>query len=129
MEENITLVNLHSTKQESGKDLLRYIHRFRDISLDCYVNYEEGKRVEVCIDNMLLEFHAHLENLDISRFAQLLQKARKRELSIKPHVEKAKEKKSKPQVLIMSAGNNKCKKPTEKIFNEPPIGIPNRGNW
>ena len=30
-EEKITLVKLHTTKQESGEDLLHYIHRFRDI--------------------------------------------------------------------------------------------------
>ena len=40
MEEKITLVNLHSTKQRNGEDLLGYIHRFHDISLDCYANYE-----------------------------------------------------------------------------------------
>ena len=67
--EKMTLVNLHTTKQANGKDLLRYIHRFRDISLDCYANYEEGELVGVYIDNMLPEFRAHLENLDISRFA------------------------------------------------------------
>ena len=56
VEEKITLVNLHTTKQTSGEDLLHYIHRFRDISLDCYANYEEGELVGVCIDNMLPEF-------------------------------------------------------------------------
>jgi hypothetical protein len=55
-EEKITLVNLHTTKQASGEDLLRYIHRFRDISLDCYANYKEGELVGVRIDNMLPEF-------------------------------------------------------------------------
>ena len=55
-EEKITLVNLHTTKQVSGEDLLHYIHRFRDISLDCYANYEESELVGVCIDNMLPEF-------------------------------------------------------------------------
>uniref|UniRef100_A0A2N9I2Z5 Uncharacterized protein n=1 Tax=Fagus sylvatica TaxID=28930 RepID=A0A2N9I2Z5_FAGSY len=91
-EEKITLVNLHTTKQANGEDLLRYIHRFRDISLDCYANYEEGELVGVCIDNMLPEFRAHLENLDISRFGQLLQKARKTALSVKPHTEKPRRK-------------------------------------
>ena len=38
----------------------------------------------MCIDNMLLEFRAYLENLDISQFAPLLQKARKTVVSIKP---------------------------------------------
>uniref|UniRef100_A0A2N9ER61 RNA-directed DNA polymerase n=1 Tax=Fagus sylvatica TaxID=28930 RepID=A0A2N9ER61_FAGSY len=124
VEEKITLVNLHTTKQTNREDLLRYIHRFRDISLDCYANYEEGKLVGVCIDNMLPEFRAHLENLDISRFAQLLQKARKTALSVKPHTEKPKERKSQPQVLTVSAVNNKRKKSNERSFEEPPPSVP-----
>jgi hypothetical protein len=123
-EEKITLVNLHTTKQTNGEDLLRYIHRFRDISLDCYANYEEGELVGVCIDNMLPEFRAHLENLDISRFAQLLQKARKTALSVKPHTEKPKEKKSQSQVLTVSTVNNKRKKSSERSFEEPPPPVP-----
>uniref|UniRef100_A0A2N9FG65 Integrase catalytic domain-containing protein n=1 Tax=Fagus sylvatica TaxID=28930 RepID=A0A2N9FG65_FAGSY len=92
--------------------------------LDCYANYEEGELVGVCIDNMLPEFRAHLENLDISRFAQLLQKARKTALSVKPHVEKPKEKKTQPQVLTVSTVNNKRKKSNEKSFEEPPPPVP-----
>jgi hypothetical protein len=69
VEEKITLVNLHDTKQQIGVDLVKYIHHFRDMSLDCHVKYQEGELVEVCIDNLLPEFRAHLENLDISRFA------------------------------------------------------------
>jgi hypothetical protein len=41
-EEKITLVDLQTTKQISGEDLLHYIHRFCDISLDIYANYEKG---------------------------------------------------------------------------------------
>jgi hypothetical protein len=85
---------------------------------------EEGELVGVCIDNMLPEFRAHLENLDISRFGQLLQKARKTALSVKPHVEKPKEKKTQPQVLTVSTVNNKRKKPNEKSFEEPPPPVP-----
>ena len=96
VEEKVTLTNLHSTKQGNGKDLLKYIHHFHDISLDCYANYEESELVGVCIDNMSPKFRAHLQNLDISRFAQLLQKARKTALSIKPHFEKTREKKNPP---------------------------------
>uniref|UniRef100_A0A2N9HWS0 Integrase catalytic domain-containing protein n=1 Tax=Fagus sylvatica TaxID=28930 RepID=A0A2N9HWS0_FAGSY len=46
VEEKITLVNLHSTKQQTGKDLVKYIHRFRDVSLDCHVKYQEGELIE-----------------------------------------------------------------------------------
>ncbi len=103
---------------------MKYIHRFRDISLDCHVKYEESELVEVCMDNMLPEFRAHLENLDISQFAPLLQKARKTALSVKPHSEKVREKKSQHQAFTVSTAaapsGNKRKRPVEKIFEEPP---------
>ena len=90
----------------------------------CSANYEEGELVRVCIDNILPEFRAHLENLNISRFAQLLQKARKTTLSVKPHTEKPKEKKSQPQVFTMSTVSNKRKKSSERSFEEPPPPVP-----
>uniref|UniRef100_A0A2N9II49 Retrotransposon gag domain-containing protein n=1 Tax=Fagus sylvatica TaxID=28930 RepID=A0A2N9II49_FAGSY len=106
-EEKITLVNLHSTKQLIEEDLVKYIHRFRDVSLDCHVKYQKGELVEVCIDNMLPEFRAHLENLDITRFAPLLQKARKTAVSVKPQVEKGRDKKGPPQALTAYRGSTK----------------------
>ena len=95
------------------------------VSLDCYANYEGNELVGVCIGNMLPEFRDHLKNLDISRFAQLLQKARKTTLSVKKmhvlerrkgskdetisrfaqHVEKTGEKRNLPKVLAVSTGN------------------------
>uniref|UniRef100_A0A2N9F487 Uncharacterized protein n=1 Tax=Fagus sylvatica TaxID=28930 RepID=A0A2N9F487_FAGSY len=124
VEEKITLVNLHSTKQQIGEDLVKYIHRFRDVSLDCHVKYQEGELVEVCIDNMLPEFRAHLENLDITRFAPLLQKARKTAISVKPQVEKSRDKKSLPQTLTVSTATapsgTKRKNPTDKAYEEAP---------
>uniref|UniRef100_A0A2N9H7S0 RNA-directed DNA polymerase n=1 Tax=Fagus sylvatica TaxID=28930 RepID=A0A2N9H7S0_FAGSY len=94
------LVNLHTTKQANGEDLLRYIHRFRDISLDCYANYEEGELVG------------------------LLQKARKTALSVKPHTEKPREKKNPPQVLTVSTVNSKRRKSNERSFDEAPPPVP-----
>ena len=117
IEEKITLVNLHSTKQQTGEDLVKYIHRFRDVFLDCHVKYQEEELVEVCIDNMLLEFRTHLENLDISRFAPLLQKARKTALSVKPQAKRSRDRKSLPQTLTVStattSSGTKWKNPTE----------------
>uniref|UniRef100_A0A2N9EZ34 RNA-directed DNA polymerase n=1 Tax=Fagus sylvatica TaxID=28930 RepID=A0A2N9EZ34_FAGSY len=124
VEEKITLVNLHSIKQQIGEDLVKYIHRFRDVSLDCHVKYQEGELVEVCIDNMLPEFRAHLENLDIRRFAPLLQKARKTAISVKPQVEKSRDKKSLSQTLTVSTATSpsgtKRKNPTDKAYEEAP---------
>uniref|UniRef100_A0A2N9FYK3 RNase H type-1 domain-containing protein n=1 Tax=Fagus sylvatica TaxID=28930 RepID=A0A2N9FYK3_FAGSY len=124
VDEKITLVNLHSTKQQIGEDLVKYIHRFRDVSLDCHVKYQEGELVEVCIDSMLPEFRAHLENLDITEFAPLLQKARKTAISVKPQVEKGRDKKSLPQTLTVSTATapsgTKRKNPTDQAYEEAP---------
>ena len=55
---------------------------------------------------MFSEYQAHLENLDIHHFAQLLQKARKTALSVKPSViDKPRlEKRNPPQALAVSDG-------------------------
>ena len=51
------------------------IKRFRDIALDYYDHCEERTLVEMCMTNMIRECRAVLEKLEISQFAQLLQKS------------------------------------------------------
>uniref|UniRef100_A0A2N9E8D5 Integrase catalytic domain-containing protein n=1 Tax=Fagus sylvatica TaxID=28930 RepID=A0A2N9E8D5_FAGSY len=48
VEEKITLVNLHSTKQQIGEDLVKYIHRFprRVLGLSCEVSRGRASRVK-----------------------------------------------------------------------------------
>ena len=87
-EETVTLATLQATKQRNVEDLMEYIKRFRDIALDCYDHCEERTLVEICMTNMIREFRAVLENLEISQFVQLLQKARKTAQSVKPSSEK-----------------------------------------
>ena len=65
-EKTVTLATLQATKQRSGEDLMEYIKRFRDIALDCYDHYEERTLVEMCMTNMIREYRAILENLEIS---------------------------------------------------------------
>ena len=48
---------------------MEYIKRFRDTALDCYDHYEERTLVEICMGNMIMEYWAVLENLEISQFA------------------------------------------------------------
>ena len=59
------------------------IKRFRDIALDYYDHCEERTLVEMCMTNMIRECRAVLEKLEISQFAQLLQKVRKIAQSVK----------------------------------------------
>ena len=68
-EETATLATLQATKQRSIEDLMEYIKRFRDIALDCYDHCEERTLVEMCMTNMIREYRAVLENLEISQFA------------------------------------------------------------
>ena len=73
----VTLAILQGTKQKNGEDLMEYIKRIKDIALNCYDHCEEKTLVEMCMGNMIIKYKAVLENLEISQFAQLLQKARK----------------------------------------------------
>ena len=52
-EETVTLVTLQGIKQRNGKDLMEYIKRFRDITLDFHDRYEERTLVEMCMGNMI----------------------------------------------------------------------------
>ena len=45
---------------------MEYIKRFRDIALDYYDHWEEITLVEMRMTNMIREFRAVLENLEIS---------------------------------------------------------------
>ena len=67
-EETVTLVTLQGTKQKNGEDLMEYIKRFKDIALDCYDHCEEKTLMEICMRNMIMEYRAVLENLEISQF-------------------------------------------------------------
>ena len=68
-EEIATLATLQATKQRSGEDLIKYIKWFRGIALDCYDHCKEKTLVEMCMANMIREYKAVLENLEISQFA------------------------------------------------------------
>ena len=43
-----------------------------DIDLNYYNHCDEKTLVEMCMGNMIMEYRAILENLEISQFAQLL---------------------------------------------------------
>ena len=76
-EETVMLATFQGAKQRSGEDLMEYIKRFRDEALDCYDHCKKKTLVEMCMGNMIMEYRVVLENLEISQFAHLLQKAKK----------------------------------------------------
>ena len=51
---------------ESNEDLMEYIKRSKDRALDCYDHYEEKTLVEMCVGNIIMEYRAVQENLEIS---------------------------------------------------------------
>ena len=107
-EEMVTIITFHNSKQKPSKGLLDFIRRFRDTTLDCNGQYKEQELVEICIDDMFPKYRAHLENLDIHQFAQLLQKAHKTAPSVKPSAtDKPRAKKrNTPQALAVSSGES-----------------------
>jgi len=59
--------------------------------------------------NMIMEYRAVLENLEISQFAQLVQKVRKTAQSVRPSSDRPKERRSTPQAMAVSIGERKRK--------------------
>ena len=116
-EEIVTLATLQATKQRSSEDLMEYIKRFRDIALDCYDHCEERTLVKICMMNMIKEYRAVLENLEISQLAQLLQKARKTAQSMKPSTDK----RSAPQAMVVSTGEQRRKTDGREYDTPPPM--------
>ena len=115
-EETVTLATLQATKQRSGEDLMEYIKRFKDIALDCYDHCKERTLVEMCMTNMIREYRAVLENLEISQFAQLLQKARKTTQSVKLSTDK----RSASQAMVVSTGKRR-RKTDGREYDTPPL--------
>lgn len=83
-------LQLCTVPSKEVKELIGYIKRFRDIALNCYDHCEEKKLVEMCMGNVIMEYRVFFENLKISQFAQLLQKARKMTQSVRPNFDKPK---------------------------------------
>ena len=117
-EETVTLATLQATKQRNGEDLMEYIKRFRDITLDCYDHCEERTLVKMCMTNMIREYRAVLKSLEISQFAQLLQKAKKTAQSIKL----SSDKRNTQQAIAISTSEQRRK--TEGREYDTPLPIP-----
>ena len=45
---------------------MEYIKRFRDLALDYYDHYEQKTLAKMCMGNMIIDYRAILENLEIS---------------------------------------------------------------
>ena len=67
--------------------------------------------------NMIREYRVVLENLEISQFAQLLQKARKTAQSMKP----SSDKRNAPQAMTVSTSEQRTKTDGREYDTPPPI--------
>ena len=63
----------------------------------------------MCMGNMIMEYRAVLENLEISQFAQLLQKAKKIAQLVRLSSDRPKEQRSMPQGMAVSTSEMKKK--------------------
>ena len=81
-EDKVTFQILQMVKQRPGEDLIQFIKRFEDVSLDCYGDHKEKELVETCLSNMLFDYRLNLKILCITQFANLLQRTRRIELTM-----------------------------------------------
>ena len=65
-EDKITFQSFQRVRQRLGEDLVQFIKRFEDVSLDCYGDHEENELVETYISNILFDYRLNLENLCIT---------------------------------------------------------------
>ncbi|CAL2227278.1 unnamed protein product [Prunus armeniaca] len=82
-EERVTIIQLNNTRQKYGEDPVDFVHRFRDLALDCYDEKDEEALVEICISNIVADYRVYLENIGISQFSRLLEAVRKTSISVK----------------------------------------------
>ncbi|CAL9000032.1 unnamed protein product [Prunus brigantina] len=82
-EERVTTTQLNNTRQGHDEDLVDFVHRFRDLALDCYGEKDEEALVEICISNIVADYRVYLENISISQFSRLLEAVRKTSISVK----------------------------------------------
>ena len=71
--------------------------------------------VKMCMGNMIMEYRAVLENLEISQFAQLLQKAKKTTQSVRLSSDKPKEWRSTSQAIAVSTGKKEKESGWEEV--------------
>lgn len=83
-DERVTLIDLGKERQGTREQLNDYVKRFRERVLECIIPVTEDKLVEICIDGMIDEYRAHLENLGIESFARLFLAAHRTGASVKP---------------------------------------------
>ncbi|CAL2227247.1 unnamed protein product [Prunus armeniaca] len=82
-EERVTTAQLINMHQKHGEDLVDFMHRFRDLALDCYDEKDEEALVEICISNIVAYYRVYLENIDINQFSQLLEAVKKTSILVK----------------------------------------------
>ena len=111
-EDKITFQSLQMVRQRPGEDLVQFIKRFEDISLDCYGDHEEKELVETCISNMLFDYKLNLKNLCITQFTDLLQRTRRTTQTMRTN------RVSVPQAMIALV-REKRKRPKGNVFKEP----------
>ena len=70
-------------RKRPKEDLVQFIKRFEDVSLDCYGDHEEKELVKTCISNKLFDYRLNLKNLYVTQFADLLQRTRRTALTIR----------------------------------------------
>ena len=103
-------------KQRPGEDLIQFIKRFEDVSLDCYGDHKEKELVETCLSNMLFDYRLNLKILCITQFANLLQRTRRIELTMTT--------KRVPVSQAMTASVGEKRKRPKGKMNEEPFVIP-----
>src|SRR5262249_5256716 len=81
-QERVTLTDMGRIRKKPKEDLMDYIERFRERSLDIQDVCDERELVKICIQGMFTEYAVHLENLSLASFSTLVENARRTNNSV-----------------------------------------------
>nr|XP_028960134.1 uncharacterized protein LOC114825565 [Malus domestica] len=87
--EMVMTTQLNNTRQKYEEDLVTFVKHFADIALDYYGENDEEALVEICINNIVVDYRVYLKNISISQFLRLLEAVKNTSLSIKPSTGKS----------------------------------------
>nr|XP_011468706.1 PREDICTED: uncharacterized protein LOC105352760 [Fragaria vesca subsp. vesca] len=81
----VSMLELTNTKQQNGEPVVKFINRWRTLSLDCKDKLSELSAVEMCIQGMHWDLLYILQRCEALSFEELATRAHDMELSLASH--------------------------------------------
>lgn len=76
-EEHVSIISLSQIKQRSGEDLVGYVRRFRERTMEYLEPIAESKLVDLCVAGMLQTFKPYVVIHTFNNFSRFIEATRR----------------------------------------------------